>query len=97
MTDALRKEREQLLNRLVEIQAEMNRLETPALRKPEPDPAIGQVWRAHNSGRKFVLRTDAEVLVLGHTRREFEFVCARAHEDGDFSYTCGDSNCRCMQ
>lgn len=89
MTDALRKEREQLLNRLVEIQVEINRIETEngiPIPPPAPEPAIRQVWRDLQNGRKFVVRDQTGVDCIKRNPAGFEFICDQPHADGDFSY-----------
>lgn len=88
MIDALRKEREQLLNRLAEIQAELNRLETPS---PPRVPKIGEVWII--DGQKAVMRSKH----LGRDFSTWKFVCDRPHADGDFSYLCHSQYCRCSE
>lgn len=100
MSESLRKERERLLNRLAEIQAELNRIETKVTLDgliPVPEPAIGQVWCEKIRGTKVFIRGS---IILEKVRTNldlFEFVCDRAHGDGDFSYICGFENCRCSE
>lgn len=60
---------------------------------PEREPVIGEVWKS-KEGRKFVVTTSKLKDMEGRFY-EYEYVCSKAHEDGDFSYLCTFQWCRC--
>ena len=49
------------------------------------------VVRNKKTGMKEVVFVEKEL-----PDSEWEFVCERPHDDGDFSYICGFDYCRCM-
>lgn len=99
MNETIIHERECLLNRLVEIQTELNRIEAAkiaSVTKPKPAPEINQVWTSKDRPTvKFVIRNEAQVMAICNSIAAFDFVCDKPHEDGDFSYLCGWQYCRC--
>jgi len=44
-----------------------------------------------STGDKFVVREEKD-----YDENLYEFVCDRPHEDGDYSYLCGNEYCRCL-
>ena len=60
----------------------------------EPDMTVkkGNVIRSKVTGRKKMVWDDGVV-----SDADWEKVCDRPHEDGDFSYLCGSDYCRCCQ
>jgi len=68
----------------------------------EENLVIGVVLRRREDGYKFVVRNGGKWWELGieAVRQDmdaFEYVCDRPHADGDFSYLCGESWCKCSQ
>ena len=59
------------------------------------EPKLGEVWKTID-GRKFVV-TSSRLQDMAGRFYEYEFVCDRAHADGDFSYMCTSNWCRCSQ
>lgn len=52
--------------------------------------------------RVYVVRERSRYLELAletiqNNMHDYEFICDRPHADGDFSYLCGGSWCRCQQ
>jgi hypothetical protein len=63
--------------------------------KTIPAPALGQVWRYKATGVKGVV---GKVLLetLSASTEAHDYVCERPHADGDFSYVCSFSHCKCQ-
>jgi hypothetical protein len=63
--------------------------------KEKPAPQLYQVWKNIYTKRKFVVFKNQlnEILV---EPEHYEFVCSEPHGDGDFSYMCNGSHCRCQ-
>lgn len=53
---------------------------------------IGNVVYCEALGGKRVIPREGLTLSMNE-----EFICEKPHEDGDFSYICGNKHCRCYQ
>jgi len=64
------------------------------LNKPAPEVELRQVWRNKETGSKVII-TEDKIEGIKSTINEYDYVCDRPHGDGDFSYFCNFSHCRC--
>lgn len=63
---------------------------------------VGAVLRHRKDDCKFVVRKrsrypELALETIQNNMHDYEFICDRPHADGDFSYLCGGSWCRCQQ
>lgn len=56
---------------------------------------LGNVVRGKDGYKKVVKKHNIDE--IKENLNNYEFVCDRAHGDGDFSYMCGMDWCRCCQ
>lgn len=70
-------------------------ISNPVIPKPL-DLKPGMVLRNKSLDHKFVV-TAVKLQTFKYVDTIYEVVCEKPHEDGDFSYMCYSSYCRCMQ
>lgn len=58
------------------------------------DPKEGNIYRRKN-GSIFIVN-DYDLVTMKENLLDYEFICSKAHQDGDYSYSCGNDWCKCM-
>lgn len=59
-------------------------------------PLLRNVFLNKKTGNKFVVRSSTTQDIIDNPG-DYEYICSRPHEDGDFSYVCNFEWCRCTQ
>lgn len=59
-----------------------------------PEPKPGNVYKNKATGVKVWIRP-YNIEEVTKNLSDYEFICGEAHEDGDYSYLCGNQYCRC--
>ena len=65
----------------------------PFMKQAAPPLEFGQVYK-HKDGYKKVVHA-GNVKTIKENPSDWEYVCEKAHDDGDFSYMCSFPYCRC--
>lgn len=68
--------------------------EVPLSDDYRPDPKEGNVYR-RKDGHIFIVK-DYDLRTMHDNLLDYEFISNKAHDNGDYSYTCGNDWCQCM-